>query len=431
MTHISSINPMDGYRFAVYKHHLIIHDDQLITRQFIVLKDPNNIIIAFTTFHNHIKSTRWIKSISDDNNNRFSFVIAFLNHVLIKKFTINRIDCLVQLTVPMIQDFFTNYSLNSSHSKSTVERCATSITDFLTSYVTSCQSECRLKVSDFTKEERYQPRHGVIKYRLVPAFEVLYNHNFKTIFRDIPDAVLHIFLAYAAQHYKDIFFLMVLSAFAGLRPSEACNVRQEGSPLGSGLSMRKTNGKVTRVVIDLTAEKNLRSDLLPVGRIKKERKQQIYPRFLSAFMEAYELHKQYLSTCKFETDYCPMSVNYQGKAMTYDNYRIKFRQLSRDIIPLLLQSNSQEVIEYAHDLQEHNIAPHILRHWFTVKLCTYGEDVAGLQYWRGDKSPESALTYLQNKGELQKQLRYINDELFDFLKYSSDKMIPKGDFNYE
>lgn len=107
MTHISSINPMDGYRFAVYKHHLIIHDDQLITRQFIVLKDPNNIIIAFTTLHNHVKSTRWIKSISDDSNNRFSFIIAFLNHILIKKYTVNRIDCLVQLTVPMIQDFFT------------------------------------------------------------------------------------------------------------------------------------------------------------------------------------------------------------------------------------------------------------------------------------------------------------------------------------
>lgn len=119
----------------------------------------------------------------------------------------------------------------------------------------SYETESILRVSDFTKEERYQTRHGEIKFRLAPAFEVLYNHNFKSIFRDIPDAVLHIFLAYAAQHYKDIFFLMVLSAFAGLRPSEACNVRQECSPLGSGLTMRKTNGKVTRIVIDLTVEK--------------------------------------------------------------------------------------------------------------------------------------------------------------------------------
>ena len=431
MTLISPINPMDGYRFAVYKHRLIIHDDQLITRQFIVLKDPNNIIIAFTALHNHIKSTRWIKSISDDSNNRFQFVTAFLNYVFIKNYTVNRIDCLTQLTVPMVQDFFMNYGVNSSRSKKTVERCAASIVGFLTSYVEMYENKCILKISDFTKEERYQTRHGAIKIKRVPAFEVLYNHSFKSIFRDMPDAVLHLFLAYAAQHYKDIFFLMILSAFAGLRPSEACNVRQECSPLGSGFTIRKVNGKISRIVIDLTEEKNLRSDLLPVGRIKKERKQQVYPRFISAFSDAYELHKKYLSTCKFESDFCPMNVNLQGKAMTYDNYRIKFKRLSHDIIPLLLQSKDQEVIEYAHDLQEHNIAPHIFRHWFTVKLCTYGEDVAGLQYWRGDKSPESALTYLQNKGELQKQLKYINDELFDFLKYSSDKNQPNEVIAFE
>ncbi len=85
MSSITHINPMEGYRFAIYRHRLIIHDDQLITRQFIVLKDPDNIIIAFTTFHNHIKSTRWIKSISDDSNNRFAFVIAFFESCFNKK----------------------------------------------------------------------------------------------------------------------------------------------------------------------------------------------------------------------------------------------------------------------------------------------------------------------------------------------------------
>lgn len=419
MKKITPINPMEGYRFAVYKHRIIIQGDKLITRQFIVLKNPSNIIIAFTRFHNHIKSKQWLKSISDDGNNRFYYVTAFLNHVLIKDYITNQIDCLTEITLPMIQHFFTSYTQNTQNSKATVERCTISVLDFLSSYVKANEEACILKISDFSKEIQYRTRLGSVKKKRIPTFEVLYSAKPKITFRDMPDAVLNVFLSYAAQYHKDIFFLMILSAFAGLRPSEACNVRQECSPLGNGISIRKVNGKATRIIIDLTQELNLRSDLLPVGKIKKERKQQVYPRFLNAFISAYEMHKVYLSYCKFEPQYCPMNVNLQGKAMTYNTYRKKFQQLTVAIIPILLKSGDQEVVEYAHDLQEHNISPHIFRHWFTVKLCIYGENVAGLQYWRGDKSPESSLTYLQNKAEIQKQLQHVNNELFDFLQYSA------------
>lgn len=73
------------------------------------------------------------------------------------------------------------------------------------------------------------------------------------------------------------------------------------------------------------------------------------------------------------------------------------------------------MVEYAHDLQVVNISPHIFRHWFSVKLTLYGETVAGLQNWRGDKNPNSALTYLQNRGELEKQHQIVNDEIFEFM----------------
>ena len=61
-------------------------------------------------------------------------------------------------------------------------------------------------------------------------------------------------------------------------------------------------------------------------------------------------------------------------------------------------------------------------------LTLFGEDVQGLMYWRGDSVPESALTYLQWKSELEKQYRHINNESFDFLKWKSTKMY--GD-NYD
>lgn len=415
------------YKFALYKHRLVIGTDRLITRQFIVIKDSNNNIIAFTKLHKYIHSTnKWgAKSISDDGNNRFQFVVQFLNFIFFNTSHKYRIDNISQITLPMLQDFFRDYGISdeiNSRTKRTVDRCSISIIDFMLNYIDRYADKCVLKKSDFVKPESYRTKRGMIKTRYVPNFQIYHTGETKTIFRDMPNTVFNIFLSYAATYYKDIFFLIVLSAFAGLRPSEACNIRQEISPLGTGIYVRKINGKTKKITLDITNELNLRSDLKPVGTIKKERMQGVYPNFINAFEYCYNLHKDYLASKKYEKEYCPMSINSRGMAMTYYNYYIKFRQMTREIIPLLFESDNPEVIEYAHDLGIHNISPHIFRHWFSVRLTLYGEDVAGLQYWRGDKSPESALTYLQNKGELEKQLRKVNNEIFDFMLYQSEEI---------
>ena len=53
-------------KFVVYKHSLVLGDNNIVTKQFIVLKhDDGN--LQFTDFHRYVKSTSRIKSISDDN----------------------------------------------------------------------------------------------------------------------------------------------------------------------------------------------------------------------------------------------------------------------------------------------------------------------------------------------------------------------------
>ena len=47
----------------------------------------------------------------------------------------------------------------------------------------------------------------------------------------------------------------------------------------------------------------------------------------------------------------------------------------------------------------------------SVQLALRGEDVAQLQFWRGDKNPESAFRYLQNKGDLIRELEATNELL--------------------
>ena len=62
-------------------------------------------------------------------------------------------------------------------------------------------------------------------------------------------------------------------------------------------------------------------------------------------------------------------------------------------------------------LYENDLGTHALRHWFTVQLVLRKEDMAGLKFWRGDKSPESAFQYLQNKGDLVRELEITADRL--------------------
>ena len=119
-------------------------------------------------------------------------------------------------------------------------------------------------------------------------------------------------------------------------------------------------------VVDVTQEIRIRDDDVEVGMIKKERRQGVYPAFLEAFCKAYELHREFLSP---------------------------------------------ELRLYGQLLYENQLGTHALRHWFTVQLVLRGEDIGSIQYWRGDSSPESSFLYLQNKGDLTRELKASNDRL--------------------
>ena len=223
--------------------------------------------------------------------------------------------------------------------------------------------------------------------------------------------------------------LVAFSAFAGRRPSESCNGRRLDSKLGPGLRFVVVDGEVVDIIIDLKRELNLRSDLQKVGLIKKEREQRLYPLFLKAFYECYQIYMEYMENRTYEAEYGALSVNKQGRAMTYNSFYGKFKKAVQDTIPLLLASNDPEVVNYGHLLQENSLGPHILRHWFSVRLTLLGEDVSGLMYWRGDRSPESALTYLQNKSDLERQFTKVNNEMFDYHMWYSKKLF--GGENYD
>lgn len=426
----------DTIYFSVYEHRLVLETGQLITRKFIVLKQPDG-RMQFTDFHRFVKSPRnRIVKITQDGNKRFTFVCQFLNYA----FFVADLSKFDDITVDIIEDFLNAYGMcnlpwdseNKKRSESTVKMCVAAIMDFMELYIEDKHTRSHLKTDDLYKWMNKRDKRGKVVKVKVPRFDVLYNGSQKKIYRDIPNAAFRIIFDHIVNYHPEILGLVSLSAFAGLRPSEACNVRREDSPLGAGIQFDIVEGDVRRIYIDLRAELNLRSDLISVGKIKKERKQEMPDIFINAFLDAYKIYMDYLKGKKYEAEYAPFSINSSGKAMTYERYRQIFQQMIlEEIVPIFLSSNDPELVIYGKTLLQHRISPHIFRHWYTVQLVLSGvSDPGTLMYFRGDHSPESALTYLQNKGELEKQYRKVNDGMFEYMLWASGKTHDRTDSVY-
>ena len=418
-------------KFVSYKHSLILGDSHIVTKQFIVIKSSDS-SLQFTIFHRYVKSSSKIKSISDDGNKRFSYVIKFLNYVFGEK----GITSLNHLTLDMVKDFLMNYGLgtlpgDSKHrKKSTVKICINAVLDFLTLYLKEHKDKAILCPSDLYEITTFTNRRGRLIKRKEPKFDVYVDDSQteQSIFRDMPNAAFEMLFAHIAEYHKDLLMVVALGAFVGLRPSEACNVRREDSPLGAGILFHQSEGETFKVEIDLRKEMPLRSDLRPTGRIKKERMQAVPYIFLEIFLEVYNDYMSYLEGKKYEKDYGPLNLNKRGKALTYDVYYQRFRRIIREeMIPIYLRSDNAEVVFFGQLLQEHNISPHIFRHWYTTQLVLSGvSEISELMSARGDKSPDSAWVYLQNKGEIAKQYEQVNDGVFDYMSWRADDLFGKG-----
>lgn len=250
------------------------------------------------------------------------------------------------------------------------------------------------------------------------AFEVRVKQQCDRItFRDIPEEAFQIIMGIIRDRHQNIMMLAALGAFAGLRPSEACNVRR---PEYGGIRFQMNGDIVTNVFINLKDEVKLRSDDVSVGGIKKHRVARVYPSFVKIFIEFYNEYIEYSEGKKFETEYGPLSTNRKGMAITYSSYAQEFKKVLLEAKEIMAKSDNPRIQLYAQMLNVHSFGPHIFRHWFTVKLVQNDENVSTIMFYRGDKNPNSATTYLQNKSELIKQLENVEDALFDYSMYMAE-----------
>ncbi|MBQ9032653.1 MAG: site-specific integrase [Parasporobacterium sp.] len=414
------VKPEQVQRYGVYTFRTATRDGTVYARSFLVIRNGYGVIVRFTRLQDYAGFKNY-KPITSNAEKKLYYVCGMLNYVLVdhgRRFGIRHV---FGITAEMLQEYFDFYASAAKadgvyRSRDSILKCIGAVTAFMANLVWKFGGHMKLSRQDLYRDEIAYDRNGRRYHRAVPLFQAVGMPVRRRIFRDIPYKVFEILIPMAFRYSRDIAFGLCLQAFAGLRAGEVLSVRQECSPLGKGITFTEIGGRVVKAVIDVEQEVLIRDDDVEVSMIKKERLQGVYPAFLKAFCKAYEIHKEYLSGCTFDRDYCPMFINRNGEAMTYESYRIRFHDLvNNHLRPYLIQSADPELRLYGQLLYENQLGTHALRHWFTVQLVLRGEDIGAIQYWRGDSSPDSAFEYLQNKGDLTRELEAAGDRLVELL----------------
>lgn len=419
------------YHYGLYSHRLLTQDGIAYTRPFIVVKNTYGVIVRFTNFHNYtgIYENKVFAPITSDAETKLHYICKMLNYVMIEHHADFHIDHVFKVNREALERFFRGYALEQlpgekHRGAQSIEKCVYAVTAFFWKLRWKFGGYMLLTKEDLYTEKTVFNKYGKAKKRKLPAFQVRGIPQTSDVFRDLPTKAFRILINLAFRYAPDIAFAICLQAFAGLRAGEVCNVRQEGAPMGSGLIFTWIEARVVKVEIDLTRELPMRSDGVICGKIKKERKQCVYPPFLEAFTTAYEHHRKFLITRSFEKEHMPMFINSRDMAMTYDDYARRFTALVDDHFrPVLLECDDTECRIYGQLLYENRLGLHALRHWFSVQLVLHGEDIAQIQYWRGDKNPESAFAYLQDKGDLVGELEAANEFLAEILMERGESVL--------
>lgn len=122
----------------------------------------------------------------------------------------------------------------------------------------------------------------------------------------------------------------------------------------------------------------------------------------------YEVHKE---KYKQETTEA-VFIDEKGLPMTNYTYANKFAKLKKVFIQKLEEAEDFEAQAYAMYLKSYKWKTHICRGIFSNQVANATNSIGEIALWRGDSSMASALTYLNNKEEVGKDVEKILDELY-------------------
>lgn len=423
------IQIIKSLKFGLYSEKLIREDRTITNKWFIVLKDrETGIPLEFTPYTRLLRYTDVTIDLrrSETIEAWGKFVCMFLNYVLIDSYELFRISDIKEVTIDIGNKFLQDYADGVVGQKDkNLKTVRASIKNLckLYSHIKSIYKKDAKEIYKY----KWKYKDDKNKYHYNNPFNINAERNKqiskekKSIFRSMPIDIFEIFLRLSEEYYPELTFAIALQAYAGLRPSEVCNVRQPIDPRKPGIRYMKVGSKIASMTIDLGRRYEMREDGLSVGAIKKRRQQKVYTEYLDRVQELYKKHLNELSKYTLEPGFYPMFVNRDGKAITVKSYRDKIERLANIYLRKeLSKSNVPSHRYYAEILSQRKLSPHFLRHYFTVLLVLDNLTPHEVAIWRGDDLLDTALIYCQNKEELMANIRAINAEIIEDILEDTD-----------
>lgn len=417
------IKTIKQLKFGMYKHKLITEKGTIIDQWFIALKDrKTNIVLELTPY------TRLLRYSYVNIDLRRSetievwgeFICMFLNYVLINNYEKFKIHDIKDITIKIGNDFLQDYADGIvGNEQKTLETVKTTMQKLCKLYlyiknIYKKRAKYIYKYNFKNVDKENKVRYDCSLFKINAEKNKEYSEQHKKIFRNMPIEIFEIFLRLSKQYYPELTFAITLQAYAGLRPSEVCNVRQVIDPQKPGMKYLKVGSKMENISIDLTRKYEMRADGKPVGGIKKRREQKVYTPYIDRVQNAYKEHLKELEKYELEKGYYPMFVNKDGKAITVKSYREKIERLANVYLrEYLSKSENPSHRYYAEILTQKKLSPHFLRHYFTVLLVIDNLTPHEIAIWRGDNALDSSLIYCRDKSELLKNIKEINEDIIE------------------
>lgn len=418
------------YRFGVHKRQYYI-DGHEVDHCMIVIRDvETGLIKKFTDLGDYAVYMR-----TDDlpysitNIDSMYAVASFLNFVFVDNWSKYRITRIGQIKTEHVQDYLSDYADKltrsgqyPSHERVCVKR--KSISKFLIALIR--KEKLSIPEEEIVKYHFVKRRKDSYEGRLVPQYLIPIRYHdssggYKQLYRDMPLEMADRLITMAETYDPEIAFALALQLYVGLRSGEVCNIRQNTSIYGPCFRMTyadDTGNICTAIEIDLLHEYPLRSDKKSPGKIKKERRQGVFSLYVPAVNAAYKRHLNLIRGKPVEQSRPMFLCRHPGKdgvymAMTDSGYRDRLQRLFYShVLPSCRDDADPEMRAFYIEMQGRTWGAHACRHWYTVSLILNGVDnVAELMQYRGDKSPRSAMVYLERKGELNRRYRNAANKL--------------------
>lgn len=379
----------------------------------IVLIDMEfNIPVAYTGYEKFIKSLASSELHEGTTRRRKAFeVCRFLNYILHN----TKVNMLAEVTFSDIRGFLIASKMKTEteeYTEDTWYKALLTVFEFLSNYYDAYCNMYDFKykgdeLMDVTivKDTEHHRRIKLVKnaYFNVKPPKTTHKKN-----RVLMYGYLELLL-YEAMKYDPMLTLgIALQAYAGLREGEVVNLTVGKISMTHGLF-----STLTAITIDLYTDAPFwvgYTKKTDPGSIKKRREQRVYDNesFLKRIKDLYEeqLLRLEVMNCSTDKD-APLFVNKQGNPMTVQTYSGRIKRLFYDhFLPNLKETCEQqgtwpENAPYIEIYEKEYPGAHMFRHWFTMYLLTKAHlEVAEIQKWRGDSSPESMAEYIHENSDL-------------------------------